>query len=154
MLILLKPLSYYYSWTFMSFLFFPFSLFFFSRIKSVPTGAMKLTSKVILFLGVREPCYVMIPYYYYLGCRVTGKAWKPYLCFSLWCYVLYVSMPRCKAWLCIFKSIGTDQLFTYFLLTPFCPPQWQKQSDPPMVRETAFCSNRKWIGSISSNPWH
>lgn len=114
---------------------------------------MKFASKLLLFLRVGEPYYPMIPYY--LDCRISGKAWKTLaIFFYLWCYALYISMPRCKAWLLIFKSISTNQLFPYFLLKPSCPSQWQKKSNPLLGRETAFCSDWKWIGSILSNPWH
>lgn len=131
---------------------------FFSRIKWILSGGIWICLKAIIITKCkRTPLRALLfDDFLLFGLQNIWESLKTlailfFLCDPMFCVFLFQSV-RCD-YFCLRASLRT-QVSIYFLLKPSCPSQWQRRSDPQMMRETASCRDWKWIGSISSDSWH
>lgn len=140
-----------------SYFFFLISIFF-SKIKWILPGGIWICLKAIIITKCKRTLLrtLLFDDFLLFGLQTLWESLKTlaiyfFLCGSMFCIFLFQSVRR--NYFCLRAPLLT-QMSIYFLLKPSCPSQWQRWSDPQMMRETASCRAWKWIGSISSDSWH
>lgn len=114
----------YYSWTFLSFLFFfLISIFFSPRIKWMLPGGIWICLKAIIITKCKRTLLrtLLFDDFLLFGLQSIWESLKTLAIyfFSLRLYVLYISIPKCKAQLLLFKSTTTNPSVHIFLAQAF-----------------------------------